>query len=280
MPQHRRWLRIAGWFAATVVVLLLLAWLALHAHTERLLQGASLPPPLATLPQGDAVRGKRLGQVLGCSGCHAETLGGNVFMDVPHVARLVAPNLTRVRDRYDEAAFLRLMRAGTKADGRIALVMPNKAHQRLTDQELADLWAYVGAAPVVADSLPESRIGPLARVGILSGQYDIEALRADPPESPGVLADRLAGVPGRRLLQVACGECHGVDLAGSAKDAVPSLRVLKGYTHAQLLRLMHEGKTAAGGESATGFMSRVARHRFTALTEAEVRAMKDYIDGI
>lgn len=280
MLVHRRWLRATAWVFGSLVALLLVAWAALHLHTERLLQGESLPSPLATLPQGDAVRGKRLGQVLGCSGCHGEALDGNVFMDVPLVAHVVAANLTTARDRYDEAAFLRLMRAGTKADGRIALVMPNKAHQRLTDQELADLWAYLHSVPQVTDTLTATRVGPLGRFGIVTGEYAIDDLRADPPESAAVLTDRLDNNPGRRLLQVACGECHGVDLAGSPKDAVPPLLVLKGYSQAQFLRLMHEGKTAAGVDSATGFMSEVARSRFTALTEEEVVAMKSFIDGM
>lgn len=51
---------------------------------------------------------------------------------------------------------------------------------------------------------------------------------------------------------------------GKPKDGVPPLIVIKGYTPEQLLPLMHEGKTAAGGDSATGFMSRVARYPFTA----------------
>lgn len=280
MPLRRRWLRVTAWVFGSLIALLLLAWAALHLHTERLLQGESLPPPLATLPQGDVERGKRLGQVLGCSGCHGKALDGNVFMDVPLVAHVVAANLTTARDRYDEAAFLRLMRAGTKADGRIALVMPNKAHQRLTDQELADLWAYLHSVPKVADTLTATRVGPLGRVGVVTGEYDIDELRADPPESPAVLADRLHNHPGRRLLQVACGECHGVDLAGSPKDGVPPLLVLKGYSQAQFLRLMQEGKTAAGVDSATGFMSEVARSRFTALTEEEVGTMKAFIDGM
>jgi cytochrome c553 len=280
MPQRRRWIRIAGWMFAALAGMALAAWAGVHMHTERVMQGDALPPPLATLPTGDAARGKRLGQVLGCSGCHGEALGGEVFMDIPRVARLVAPNLTTARARYDEAAFLRLMRAGTKADGRVALVMPNKAHQRLTDQELADLWAFIHAAAPVADTLPATQLRPLGRIGVVTGQYDIDAMRADPPESPAVLADRLENHPGRRLLQVACGECHGVDLAGSPKDAVPPLVVLKGYTPEQFLRLMHAGKAAAGVDTATGFMSRVARHRFTALTEAEVREMKAFIDGM
>lgn len=279
MGKQRRWARVLGWGFGALVAVLLVAWGALYLHTERLLQGESLAPPVAALPDGDAARGERLGRVLGCSGCHGEGLEGQVFADIPHVALLVAPNLTRVRTQYDEAAFLRLMRAGTKLDGRVAVVMPNKSHQRLTDQELADLWAFIRSVPAVENALPATTIRPLARVGILTGDYDIDELRADAPESATVLADRRHADPGRRLMQVACGECHGIDFAGDLDNAVPPLAVLKGYTPEQFLRLMHEGKTAAGVDSATGFMSGVARYRFSVLTEDEVRAMKAYIDG-
>lgn len=278
MRNGRRWIRAAGWAFASLVGLCLVAWGALYLHTERLLRGTTMPQQAAALPHGDAARGKRLGRILGCSGCHGEALAGNVFMDIPHVARLVAPNLTKARAQYDQAAFVRLMRAGTKADGRLAVAMPNKAHQRLTDQELADLRAYLLSVPETHNPLPATQIRPLARVGIVTGDYDIHDLRGDAPESADVLADRLRSHPGKRLLQVACSECHGIDLAGDPKNAVPPLAVLKGYTPEQFLRLMHEGKTAAGVDSATGFMSRVARYRFTALTEDDVRAMKAFID--
>lgn len=171
------------------------------------------------------------------------------------------------------------MRAATKADGRLAVSMPNKAHQRLNDQELADLWAYIHSLPEVEDELPATSIRPLARIGIVTGEYDVDDLRADAPESAMVLADRQHPDPGRRMLQLACGECHGVHMAGFPEDAVPPLAVLKGYSQEQFVRLMHEGKTAAGVDSASGMMSRVARHRFSILTEDEVRAMKEYIDG-
>jgi len=53
------------------------------------------------------------------------------------------------------------MRAGTRADGRLALVMPNQAHQRLTDQQLADLEAYMLSVPAGANALPSRRIRTL-----------------------------------------------------------------------------------------------------------------------
>ncbi|MGQ0428342.1 MAG: hypothetical protein ACT4UQ_00170 [Gammaproteobacteria bacterium] len=55
------------------------------------------------------------------------------------------------------------MRAGTKSDGRLALVMPNKAHQRLTDR-------------------------PPGRLGIAMGEFDLEEMRAVPRDPRYVMA--------------------------------------------------------------------------------------------
>lgn len=256
-----------------------LAWGGVFLATERELV---VPPLLMTapvrLPAGDVAEGERLTRVLGCRGCHGADLGGRVFVEIPHVARLVAPNLTQVRTRYDDRAFVRLMRSGAKADGRLALVMPSKAFQRLRDDQLSHLLAYLRAVPPVAHELPPTRIQLMARVGMLTGQYNLDDFRADKPESPAVLADRHEADAGRHLALVACSECHGMDLAGYPEEGTPSLVVARAYDEAEFARLMREGITKAGGESASGMMSAVARDRFAALTDQEVAALKRFLD--
>ena len=54
--------------------------------------------------------------------------------------------------------------------------------------------------------------------------------------------------------------------------------VAKAYDDAEFDRLMREGITKAGGESASGMMSAVARDRFSALTDEEVAALKRFLD--
>ena len=257
-----------------LAVLLLVAWCALYLYTERVMQGTDIPLS-AGLPKGDPASGKRLARIQGCSGCHGSQLQGAVFAEIPHVALLIAPNLTVVRDRYDQQAFVRLMRAGTKVDGRLALVMPNKAHQRLTDQQLADLEAFIRSVPAVTNELPSRRIQTLGRIGVVTGAYDVDEMRADPPESASVLADRNQPDRARHFVQTACSECHGVDLQGYPEEGVPPLSIARAYNDQQFLRLLHEGKTLAGIDSATGMMSGVARSRFSVLTTEEVAAIKD-----
>jgi mono/diheme cytochrome c family protein len=160
----------------------------------------------------------------------------------------------------------------------MALVMPNQAHQRLTDQQLADLEAYMRSVPAVANELPARRIQTLARIGIVTGEYDLDEMRADPPESAAVIADRHQPSRARHQVQTACGECHGVDLQGYPQEGVPPLLVARAYSDQQFLRLLHEGKTLAGTDSASGLMSEVARSRFSVLSAEEVAAIKDVLD--
>lgn len=83
---------------------------------------------------------------------------------------------------------------------------------------------------------------------------------------------------GARLGQVVCGECHGVDLAGYPEDGTPGLQAVKAYSADAFDRLLREGTTKAGGDSASGLMSSVARYRFPALRDDEIRDLKRYLD--
>ena len=62
-------------------------------------------------------------------------------------------------------------------------------------------------------------------------------------------------------------------------DDAPSLVVAKAYTPEAFRRLMRTGEVAAGGKSKTGFMSEVAAYRFSVMTDAEVAALKAYLDA-
>lgn len=280
MDALKLWLRRGLFAFGALAALAGVAYGGVHLYTESALKAR--PPPVAfgQLPAGDAGEGARLAHVLGCRACHTPDLGGQVMDDIPHVARIVAPNLTRRRDAYDQAAFLRLMRTGTKADGRLALVMPNKGHQRLTDAQLADLFVYLHSVPVVDRELPPFQLRLLARLGIVLGKYDLEELRADAPESPAVLADRNEADRGRHLALVVCSECHGVDFAGFPEEGSPPLIIAKAYSEAEFVRLMREGLTKAGTASASGLMSEEARVRFVHFTDDEIRDLKAFLDRL
>jgi cytochrome c553 len=250
-----------------IVLVLVAASLGTYWYSERKLRAPVLDVSAMRLPPGDPVRGARLGAITGCSSCHDKDLGGNRFVSEPYVFALVAPDLTQAHRKYDDAAFLRLFRANAKADGKVALGMPAEMQQRMTDQELADVIAYLRSAPPSADPIGEAtRILPPGRVAIVAGQF--EPYVADPPESAAVLRDRAEARRGRHLALIACTECHGRDFKGGG--GTPPLAISKAYTLAQFTTLMRTGKTLAGTDSASGMMSGVARRRFAAFTDDEI----------
>lgn len=272
-----RWVRRLGFATAILAVIVGTALFGLAWNTARLRE-VPPGPVLGSLANGDAARGSYVAQWAGCSGCHAPDGSGQVITEIPYTARLVAPNLTEVRERYGDGDLQRLLRTGAKRDGQLALIMPSKAFQRLTDDEVADIIAWLRALPAIHNELPTTWIGPLAHIGVISGDYDVGSMHADAPESPGVLADRAVTDRGRHLALVACSECHGVDLAGFAPDGIPPLQIVKTYSTENFTRLLRTGVTQAGGESASGFMSAVARSRFSGLSEQDIGALKDYLD--
>ena len=273
-----RLLRFAGKTLVVLAVIVGLALLAIYFKTQSMLRVAPYAPRTALL-QGHVAEGARLAKIMGCRGCHTDTLIGGEFIAQPYVFRLVAPNLTQARAKYDDAAWLRLFRTGAKRDGQLAVGMPITGFQRLTDQEVADLVAYVRSVPEGNNpSLGTTHLYPLARIGLLTGKFKLEDIAGDSPDTTPLLAQRMTRDRGEHIALIACTECHGRTLAGDGDMGSPPLGPMAhAYTEAQFARLLRTGITLAGTESATGLMSEMGRGRFVALTDAEVAELHRYL---
>ena len=275
-----RLLRLTAKVLLALVALVGIALLALYLKTQSMLAVAPYAPQAALLP-GHVAEGARLARIMGCRGCHTDSLKGGDFLREPYVFRLVAPNLTHARAKYDDAAWLRLFRTGAKRDGHLAVGMPIAGFQRLTDQDIANLVAFVRSVPTVDNStLGTTHLYPLARVGLLTGKFRLEDIAGDAPDTPQLLAQRITRDRGEHIALTTCTECHGRTLAGSSKMGAPPLGPMAhAYGPSEFARLLHSGKTLAGTESATGLMSEVARGRFAALTDTEVAELHRYLQA-
>ena len=92
-----------------------------------------------------------------CRGCHGESLAGLAQGVEPGTPP--PPNLTSHPEAptaaWGQADFVRALRTGRLPDGReMHPVMPWRAFAALSDQELADLWAYLRAVPPVPPVAP------------------------------------------------------------------------------------------------------------------------------
>lgn len=273
--------RIGKWAAiliAGLLALLLIALAVLYFLSERLIdreriaEGTAVAIP--TDPQALA-EGERLANITGCNGCHAPDLGGQVFFDGGLImARLVAPNLTTLFRDTSIEDLERAVRKGIGVDGRTLAAMPSGMYRNLSDEHLGRIFAWIRTVPVVERDHPRRWIGPLARVGLLAGELELDAdvvarLGMGNPD-PDLGEEQALG---SYLAHIACTECHGHDLTGNLD--IPNLAVARAYTPEEFTHLMRTGEALGGRE--LNLMSSVARSRFRHFTDAEIRALHGYL---
>ncbi len=261
-----------------MIVLLLLA--ACGKSPEPI---AAVAPVAVAAPKGDPVEGARVARRVGCDGCHeSDGRGGGFDHSTPNGDRIVAPNLTQRRALYDDAGLARLLHQGKTHDGHRAFGMPIFMFQHLSDQEVRDITAWLRSIPAVANpGLAESVVSKTTLQQIKDGTFPYDGDdKPDPGNVPPATRPVEPLALGKYLAYTTCTECHGTDLNGwGPEDDAPSLVVAKAYTPEKFARLMRTGEVAAGGKSKTGFMSEVAAYRFSVLTDAEIAALKQYLDS-
>jgi cytochrome c553 len=219
-------------------------------------------------------RGRRVAKLNGCHDCHGAQLQGQLFHDEMPIIRAWGPNLSRTLAAHSDADFDRAVRHGVGLDGRRLWMMPSSAFAHLTDQEMADLMAYLRTYKPTGQAQPRFQVGHIGRLGVLLGQFKSEA---DTIKADAGLKLEDAGpehAQGRDLAR-ACIECHGPTLKGSPVMKSPDLAIAASYDPADFARLMRTG--IAAGDRKVGLMTLVGRSRFSGLTPDEVAALHGYL---
>jgi mono/diheme cytochrome c family protein len=279
----RRLLRWFGIAVGSLVGLSIIGYAIVYGLSERILRRTYEVPAVAlTIPADpDSIReGRRLATILGCfHGCHGKEAEGDVLFDDPMIARIVAPNLTAAVRRYSDAQLAVIVRNGIRPDGRSLLVMPVEAYTGMTDADLGRIVAFLKSLPPVPGPGENVAVGPLGRVGLVTGKFKTVAqFIADavpPPEATNQESEL-----GRYLARTICAACHGTSLRGSANPdfTSPDIRVVASYSLEAFTRLLRTG--VALGERNVGEMSRVARDNLSQLTDSEIAALYSYLHAM
>ncbi len=279
MKRALRWLR-NGLLA--LIGLILLGATVVYVQSERIakrtydraLEPVSVPSDSASIAEG-----MRLATIRGCmNGCHGEGIGGRVFMDEPALARIVAPDISRVIQAYSNEALARLLRFGIKRDGTSSMVMPASMLYHLTDDDLGAIIAFLRSQPITDGPETSIRVGPMGRVGVVAGMFkpavdfDHAMERVDLSDPADMIAH------GRYLALTACTECHGNDLRGWPSEGVPSLALVAAYSHDEFDTLMRTG--VAKGDRELDLMALVSQTRFSHFTPEEVNALHAYLQTL
>lgn len=280
MSRTLRWLtRIAAALAALAVAAVLTIWIL---SNRVLYRQHDLPVARIAVPSDSAsvARGEHLIAILGCAGCHGKKLEGEVFVDEPYVARIVAPNLTEAVKRYSDDSLAFVIRDDINADKRPVLIMPSDAFYNLSDRDVGALIAALRLRPPVqSDSvLPANAYRILGRFGLVTGQFKTapEYIDRSRPRH-GESTDTTALGRGAYLAMTSCIECHGRDLRGDA--GTPSLAGAYGYS---LGEFVHLARTRQPRDTTRvlGTMAQVALSRLANMTDAELADLHGYLQSI
>jgi cytochrome c553 len=278
-------LRALKWIGVSLLTLVVVAVGFVWFRSSRIITRAwDVPLTTIAVPTDSAsiAEGRRLALLRGCyQGCHGPELAGGPFFEQAGVARIVAPDLTRIAAEYSDAELERAIRHGVRRDGRTTWIMPSSMFYHLSDADLGAIIAFIRSHPRTDGPATEVEVGPLGRLGIALGQYNPQAgqIEHDAPRIPAVNGE--SGAPsGEYLARTTCAECHGATLQGSPGPPAPtpSLAIVASYSDSAFAHLMRSGK--AMGEREVGLMSEVARARFAHFTDAEVAALHGYLRAL
>jgi mono/diheme cytochrome c family protein len=276
---HRRLRWVIKTIAALFLIVLgLTGWV--YVASESHFRSFELPAPFAhDVPTDPAslARGEHLVRTRGCSGCHGEDLAGRLMW-----GSAVAPNLAEYARTESAASFEAAVRHGIGRDGRALYAMPSYNFVHLRDADVADLIAYLRAAPVAQKTLPEASLPWLIRLAIALGKDAAMPAYLDrvPPlrraEDPDVRIAR-----GEYIAMTTCNECHGFGLRADVPwegGAAPDLIIMAAYEEPAFRRLMREG--IAIGDRELQMMSPVARGRFAHFTDQELEDLYAFLSDM
>ncbi|MGH6909888.1 MAG: c-type cytochrome [Phenylobacterium sp.] len=278
--------RMVAWICGTAVFLACLSWITVNATSSYILREKHpVAPETVRAAVGPAAiaNGRRLGRLYGCQSCHGEDLRGHAYNSDPTRVRNYAPNLTRIAPRYTDAELAQAIRQGVRPTTRQALWdMPSASFATMHDADLAQILAFVRAAPAGGAGEPSDTPGLRGRLAILRGRTGdlvrgersapalVAAARAQPAADLG-----FQYAQGRYIAATVCSECHGSDLRGDRREGGSDLAVIRAYDLAQFQRLLRTGASVDGRP--LGEMSEIARKDLHAFTDPEIAALYAYL---
>ncbi len=224
--------------------------------------------------------GKRVADVLGCTGCHGATLTGEDWSE-PGFGKLWTANLTRAVPRYTDEQLAGVIRSGARPD-RELWEMPSHLFTHLAVDDMSAVIAYLRSMPKSGAVHPDPVFEEGARREIAAGTFTSSSAQV---KKEGALWPPDAGESysfGRYIARATCAECHGMTLRGGQPNPEakprPDLRMVAGYEPEQFSRLLRTG--IAAGDREVSLMSGVARGRYKHLTDAELDAVYRYLKRV
>jgi mono/diheme cytochrome c family protein len=222
-----KWTKRAG-VAVVVLALGVLALAALGSALGERKRSRQVEVDVAPVPvradAGHIAQGRYLFTTRGCAECHGADGGGkDVIRDGAMV--VVAPNLTgganSATATYRVVDWVRTLRHGVKPNGTPVLVMPSEDYNRLTDDDVGAVIAYVQQLPPVAGRAAEVALPLPVRLLYGAGAIRDAAEKIDHALAPARPVAVGVTVAHGAYVANACIGCHGAHLSGGKIPGTP-----------------------------------------------------------
>lgn len=287
-----KWIRRGIMTAGGLVVALGgLAVIGLMLGEQRATRRVEVPAPAVPYSTDPAAleRGRYLYSSRGCVDCHGANGGGATLADDGKGLKLAGPNLTAGSARmaaYQPVDWVRSIRHGVGADGRPLRLMPSEDYNRLTDQDLASIVAYVRhLAPVTGQEQGTVQLPLPGRVMYGLGGIPEAVTKINhslPPSQP--VPEAVSPEHGQYVAQMCVG-CHGERLlggkiAGGPPDWPAAARLAPGEGSAMpaykdadaFVAMMRSGKRPNGSDIAV-----MPFGSLKTMNETDLRALYVYL---
>ncbi len=218
MKRVLKWAGIVVGGLVGIVLLLIAASFILSS--SRINRTYTLPEE-SIVVEADAAslaNGERLVSVF-CADCHGEDLAGTVFLDDPMLGTVVASNLTAgeggVGQSFTDLDFERAIRHAVGPDGKGLWVMPAAEYAHFSNQDVADIIAYIRSVEPVDNDPGESVLGLGGRILFTLGAVPLLTAEVIDHQQPHVeTVEPGVNIVYGEYLARTCTGCHGTDYAG------------------------------------------------------------------
>lgn len=281
--------------ASILVMLAILALLAVVVGKELGERKMRRQVKVAVAPlqaSGATVRvehGRYLYHTRGCADCHGANGGGREVMKSR--AMLVrSPDISGAAAsptaRYRMEDWVRIIRHGVKPDGTPALIMPSEDFNRMPDDDVAALVAYIGTLPPSAGLPAVIELPTMVKVMYAFGHVRDAAEIIDHSLPPAAPIRPEVSLAYGAYVAANCISCHGAGLSGGRIPgapvewpAPPNLTPGKGsvmtrYPSASAFQAMLRSGRRHDGSAISPVMPFAS---LSQLTDTDVRALHHYL---
>lgn len=181
-------------------------------------------PLIVAAPGARLEQGRYLYATRGCADCHGANGAGKEVIRSGAML-VISPNITgganSVTASYVASDWVRTLRHGVKPSGRPVMIMPSEDYNRLTDDDVAAVIAYVQQLPAVSGQRALVQLPVAVKVLYGFGHVKDAAEMINhrlPPQAPVVAAVSLAH---GAYVANSCIGCHGATLSGGRIPGAP-----------------------------------------------------------